>query len=97
MPYARIDSKERFRLPRAVREALDIHAGDAIAYSVVDGELRVRKAEDPYADWGPVARAVLRYADEHPERVMTLEESMAKRGITHADLDALEPEPGIDA
>jgi bifunctional DNA-binding transcriptional regulator/antitoxin component of YhaV-PrlF toxin-antitoxin module len=46
MPYAKLDNKERFRVPRVAREALDLHAGDSVLYAVVDGELRLRKAED---------------------------------------------------
>ena len=96
MPYARLDNKERFRIPRAAREALNLHAGDALAYAVIDGELRLRKATDPYAGLGPVARAVEREFAEHPERLRTLDEVMAEMGITQAHLDAVEPEPGLD-
>ena len=93
MPYAKLDNKERFRVPRV---ALDLHAGDSLAYAVVDGELRLRKAEDPFAGLGPVAGGVEREFAEHPERFHTLEEVMAETGITQADLDAVEPEPGLD-
>ncbi len=96
MPYAKLDNKERFRVPRAVREALDLHAGDSVAYTVVDGELRLRKAADPYAEPGPVARAVEREFAEHPERFHPLETVMAELGITQAVMDAVEPEPGLD-
>jgi bifunctional DNA-binding transcriptional regulator/antitoxin component of YhaV-PrlF toxin-antitoxin module len=96
MPYAKLDNKERFRVPRAVREALNLHAGDSVAYTVVDGELRLRKAIDPYAEAGPVARAVEHEFAQHPERFHPLETVMAELGITQADLDMLEPEPGLD-
>ncbi len=96
MPYARLDNKERFRVPRVAREALNLHAGDSVAYAVVDGELRLRKAEDPYAGLGPVARGVEHEFTEHPERFHTLAEVMAEMGITQAELDAVEPEPGLD-
>ncbi len=96
MPYAKLDNKERFRVPRAAREALDLHAGDSLAYAVVDGELRLRKAEDPYAGLGAVAAGVEREFAEHPERFHTLEEVMAEMGISQTDLDAVEPEPGLD-
>ncbi len=96
MAYVRLDNKERFRVPRVAREALNLHAGDSIAYAVVDGELRLRKAEDPYAGLGPVARGVEHEFAERPERFQTLDEVMAERGITQADLDAVEPEPRLD-
>jgi len=81
MPYAKLDNKERFRVPRLARGALDLHAGDSLAYAVVDGELRLRKAEDPFAGLGPVAAGVEREFAEHPERFHTLEEVMAEMGI----------------
>jgi len=96
MLYARLDNKERFRVPRAAREALDLHAGDSLAYAVVDGELRLRKVEDPFAGLGPVAASVEREFAEHPERFRTVEAVMAEMGITQADLDAVAPEPGLD-
>ena len=96
MPYAKLDNKQRFRVPRAAREALNLHAGDSLAYAVVDGELRLRKAEDPFAGLGPVARGVEHEFAEHPERFRTLEELMAEMDITQADLDAVEPEAGLD-
>ncbi|MHB8574700.1 MAG: AbrB/MazE/SpoVT family DNA-binding domain-containing protein [Dehalococcoidia bacterium] len=96
MPYARLDNKERFRVPRAAREALNLHAGDSVAYAVIDGELRLRKTEDPYATYGPVTRRAMEWADAHPQELRTLDEVMAEMGITRADLDAVEPEPGLD-
>jgi bifunctional DNA-binding transcriptional regulator/antitoxin component of YhaV-PrlF toxin-antitoxin module len=96
MPYAKLDNKERFRVPRAAREALDLHAGDSVAYAVVDGELRLRKAEDPYAGLGPVARGVEYEFAEHPERFQSLAAVMAEMGISQAELDAVESEPGLD-
>lgn len=96
MPYAKLDNKVRFRVPRAAREALNLHASDSLAYSVVDGKLRLRKATDRYTGLGPVARAVEREFAEHPERFRTLDEVMAEMGITRTDLDAVKPEPGLD-
>jgi bifunctional DNA-binding transcriptional regulator/antitoxin component of YhaV-PrlF toxin-antitoxin module len=96
MPYAKLDNKERFRVPRVAREALDLHAGDSVLYAIVDGELRLRKAEDPFAGLGPVAAGVEREFAEHPERFHTLDEVIADMGITRAALDAVEPEPGLD-
>ncbi len=78
------------------REALNLHAGDSVAYAVVDGELRPRKAEDPYAGLGPVARGVDHGFSEHPERFHTLEAVMAEMSITRADLDGVAPESGLD-
>src|SRR5438309_1312543 len=96
MPYAKLDNKERFRVPREAREALNLHAGDSLAYAVVDGELRLRKAEDPFAGLGPVAAGVEREFAAHPERFLTLEAVMAVMSITQADLDAVAPEPELD-
>jgi hypothetical protein len=96
MTYAKLDNKERFRVPLVAREALNLHAGDSLADAVVDGELRLRKAVDPYAGLAPVARGVEREFAEHPERFHTLEEVMAEIDIVQADLNAVEPGPGLD-
>lgn len=55
MPIGVIDGKGRFQIPQAVRDALGIKPGDAVFYGYEDGEVRLRKAEDPY---GPVVRMV---------------------------------------
>jgi hypothetical protein len=86
----------RHKPPCARIRTLDLHAGDSVLYAVVDGELRLRKAEDPFAGLGPVAAGVERDFTEHPERFHTLDEVIADMGITRAALDAVEPEPGLD-
>jgi bifunctional DNA-binding transcriptional regulator/antitoxin component of YhaV-PrlF toxin-antitoxin module len=96
VPYARLDRKDRLYIPRSVRAALGLSEGGAVAYAVVDGELRLRKAEDPYAAYGPVTRRAMERADAHPEELRTLDQVMADLGITQAELDAVEPEPGLD-
>ena len=47
-----------------MREALGIKPGDPVAYALVDGEIHIRKAEDPYAHYGSVARQVMRWVEE---------------------------------
>jgi len=54
------DAKDRLRIPRELREALGLKPGDPVAYALVDGEIRIRRVEDPFAGYGPVARQVLR-------------------------------------
>jgi len=96
VPYARLDRKDRLYLPRSVREALGLSEGGVVAYTVVDGELRVRKADDPYAGYGAAARRAAEWADAHPEQLRTLAQVMDDLGITQEELDAIEPEPGLD-
>ena len=96
MPYAKMDSKDRLHIPRAVREALGLAEGDTVVYAVVDGELRLRKAADPYASFGSATRRAMAWADAHPEQLRTLDQVMADLGVTQAEIDAVEPEPGLD-
>ncbi len=96
MPYAKLDRKDRLYLPRSVREALGLREGGTVAYAIVDGELRVRKADDPYAGYGPAVRRAMEWADAHPEQLRTLAQVMEDLAVTQAQLDAVEPEPGLD-
>src|SRR5437016_3899999 len=96
MLYAKLDRKDRLYLPRSVREALGLSEGGTVAYTVMDGELRLRKAEDPYASYGPVTRRAMEWADAHPEELRTVDQVMEDLGITQAQLTAVEPEPGLD-
>lgn len=41
---SKLTSKYQATIPGVVREALDLHAGDAIAFEIEDGEIRLRKA-----------------------------------------------------
>lgn len=68
MPYAKLDRKDRLYLPRSVREAIGLGEGDIVASTIVDGELRVRKADDPYAGYDAAARRAAEWADAHPEQ-----------------------------
>ncbi|MDE2787235.1 MAG: AbrB/MazE/SpoVT family DNA-binding domain-containing protein [Chloroflexota bacterium] len=43
MNESRITAKGQTTLPKAVREALFLHAGDRVRYFVHDGEVRIRK------------------------------------------------------
>jgi AbrB family looped-hinge helix DNA binding protein len=88
MTIGTLDAKDRLRIPRELREALGLKPGDAVAYALVDGEIRVRRVIDPYAAYGPVARQVLRAAAAHPERLRTVDAAMRELGITQAEVDA---------
>ncbi len=88
MTIGTLDTKDRLRIPRALREALGLKPGDAVAYALVDDELRIRKVNDPYAAYGPVARQALRWAREHPAELRTLDQVMEEFGITEADVAA---------
>ena len=90
MPYARLDRKDRLYIPRAVRQALGLREGSAVAYTVIDGELRLRKAEDPYAAYGPATRRAMEWADAHPAVLRPVEQVMVDLGVTQAELDALD-------
>ncbi len=79
-----------------MREALGLSEGGAVAYAVVDGELRLRRAEDPYAGYGPVTRRAMEWADAHPEELRTVDQLMTDLGITREESAAIEPEPGLD-
>ncbi len=92
MTVGTIDAKDRLRIPRAMREALGLKPGDAVFYALVDGEIRVRPAGDPYTAYGPVARQVQAAYAQHPERFLTHEQVMAELGITQAEIDALDAE-----
>ena len=41
MIESRITSKGQTTLPRAVRDALSLHAGDRVRYIILDGEVRI--------------------------------------------------------
>ena len=43
MSESRITAKGQTTLPKAVREALSLNAGDKVRYFVHDGEVRIRK------------------------------------------------------
>jgi len=96
VPYAKLDRKDRLHIPRAVREALGLGEGGTVAYAVVDGELRLRKADDPYAGYGAVTRRAMQWADDHPDELRSLGQVAADLGISQAEIDAVVPQPGLD-
>lgn len=49
MASGRMDGKGRVTIPRSVRERLGLNPGDVYFTAVVDGELRITPARDPYA------------------------------------------------
>ena len=96
MTIGTIDAKDRLRIPREMREALGLKPGDAVFFALVDGEIRVRPADDPYAHYGSVARQVRTAYEQHPERFLTFEQVMVELGITQAELDAVNLEDDED-
>jgi AbrB family looped-hinge helix DNA binding protein len=96
MTVGTIDAKDRLRIPREMREALGLKPGDAVFFALVD-EIRIRRAGDPYAQYGSVARQVRTAYEQHPERFLTFEQVVAELGITQAELDAVNLEDDEDA
>ena len=47
MIHSRISSKAQTTIPRAVRDALGVGAGDTLAYDIVDGVVTLRRATLP--------------------------------------------------
>jgi AbrB family looped-hinge helix DNA binding protein len=47
MPVSRLTSKYQATVPRAVRDALQVSAGDRIEFVVTARRVTLRKAEDP--------------------------------------------------
>lgn len=90
MAVGYIDKKGRFTIPRALREALNLEPGTPVAYTCVDGELRITRLDEPY---GPVALAAIA-ADDRGETI-PLERIIQEWGI---DMDApdLPEDEGID-
>ena len=43
LPESKITSRGQTTLPKAVREALDLEAGDLVRYFIYDGEVRIAK------------------------------------------------------
>ncbi len=85
---SRLDKQGRLRLPRTMLEALGLRPGEAVSLKLVDGELRVKRSTDPYAGYGPVARAIAEAYQQHPDRFLTHEQVMAELNITQAEIDA---------
>jgi len=89
-----IDKKGRFTIPQALREALRealaLEPGAAVAYTIVGNELRLTRIDDPY---GPVARAVV--AEFERGETTVLRSVIAELGIDMAKPDLPEDE-GVD-
>jgi AbrB family looped-hinge helix DNA binding protein len=96
MPVLLVDSKGRLTLPRRVRERLGIRGGDAISYTVVGGEFRMTKVQDPYAHM--TAEELLAAEGEwqaaHPDEVKAMREEMEEWDAV--DLGDLASELGDD-
>ncbi|MFC0634174.1 AbrB/MazE/SpoVT family DNA-binding domain-containing protein [Brevundimonas balnearis] len=50
MIISRITTKAQTTIPQAVRTALGLGPGDAVAYEIVDGHVRLTKAREPQRD-----------------------------------------------
>jgi AbrB family looped-hinge helix DNA binding protein len=78
MPVAIIDERGRIQLPRELRERLGLKPGDAVFYGEVDGEVRLKKADDPYkADY--IGEALRRELMEG--KTKTIQQYRAERGF----------------
>ncbi len=84
----RLDKQGRLRLPRTMLEALGLRPGEAVSLTLVNGEIRVKRPQGPYAGYGSVARAIAEAYQQHPERFLTHEQVMAELSITQAEVDA---------
>ena len=83
MASGTIDNKGRLSIPREMREALGLLPGIVVFFAYIDGELRIRRADDPY---GPIAQQVV--AEYRRGLTTPLEQVAAELGI---DLAAVEP------
>lgn len=90
MAVGYIDKKGRFTIPRAVREALNFEPGTPVAYTCVDGELRVTRLDEPY---GPVALGAL--AELARGETIPLEDLILELGVD-MDVPDLPEDLGID-
>jgi len=77
-----IDKKGRFTIPQALREALSLEPGAAVAYTIVGNELRLTRIDDPY---GSVARAVIAEFERG-------ETTMLRTVIAELDIDMATPD-----
>ncbi len=50
MILSRLTTKAQTTIPQAVRTALGLGPGDAIAYEIVEGHVRLTKAREPRGD-----------------------------------------------
>jgi AbrB family looped-hinge helix DNA binding protein len=89
-----MDKKGRVSIPLEVREALGMRPGAIVALALVleEGEVRLKVVDDPYADYGPIARRVK--AEFERGETKPLRQYMAERGIDpdQADDDENPPE-----
>ena len=52
MNESKITAKGQTTLPKAVREALSLKTGDRVRYTVLDGEVRIRKVRTIHGLYG---------------------------------------------
>ncbi len=81
MPYTRLSSKGQVVLPKAVREALGLKAGDELLVRVEDGTLRLipkrKQSLSEVLDRLPGHAPKVAY--EEPEELFELEKEEAKK------------------
>jgi bifunctional DNA-binding transcriptional regulator/antitoxin component of YhaV-PrlF toxin-antitoxin module len=52
MTIGTLDAKNRLRIPREISKALGLNPGDPVAYTLIDGEIRIRKVVRPLCQLG---------------------------------------------
>ena len=68
METSRLTSKHQATVPADVRTALGLRAGDTIAWDVIDGEARVRKARPiDMAFAGAISATLTEWASDEDE------------------------------
>lgn len=92
-----ITAKAQTTLPKGVREALGVAAGDRLAYVVERDQAIIMNAKRLESEDDPTMLAFLSFLErdlcEHPERVRDLPQPLLDRigalvGVTDVDLDA---------
>lgn len=77
MPTATVTSKGQVTLPKKVREALRVKAGDQVDFVLeAEGEVRVRAARTDVRD----LKGLLHKPGRKPVSVQAMEKAIARRG-----------------
>ena len=81
MPYTRLSSKGQVVLPKSVREALGLKAGDELLVRVEDGTLRLipKKKQSLSEVLDRLPGHAPKVAYEKPEELLLLEKEEAKK------------------
>jgi AbrB family looped-hinge helix DNA binding protein len=77
VPTATVTSKGQITLPKKVREALRVQAGDQVDFVLeAEGEVRVRAARSEVGD----LKGLLKRPGRKPVSLQAMEEAIARRG-----------------